>query len=632
MGRAVNAMPVNDAGEVLAVTQFLRLCVPFDQLDNEALAMAARAIRITYHRQSTRIDFHQQAGTNLPGSDKLYIVRSGAVEIRSANDALIDRIDAGGCFGYAMLLTGHATGNHAVMLEDSLLYQIDNDTFQALRRHSRDFDQFFTQALAKRTRSKVTDGHWQHQLSDLISHLINQAPVTASPSLSAREAAQLMTINRVSSLMILDDNQLLGIVTDRDLRSRLVAGGLTHEVKLAQIMTPNPLTIASDQAVFEALLIMARHNIHHLPVVQEEKIVGLVTTSDIVKRIHLDPVYLIKEIHRQNTVTALQSVAEKIPPLISNLIARGIRAGEIGQLVTVLTDAITTQLISQFMQQLGEAPVPFVWLAFGSQGRQEQSALSDQDNGLLLADDIELTDVDYFRALAEYVCTGLNACGYRFCPGDVMAKNAKWRLTLAQWQQCFQRWIEQPDSTALMHASIFFDMRAVYGKVELLHQLQDNVLQKSTANSLFLACLTQNAVSNTTPLGLFRQFVVERNGDHKNTFDIKLKGILPITDIARIYALASGKREINTSRRLASVVDSKDLTREDSHTLLDAYEFLSHLRLQHQGRQLAKGQAADNYLRPDEFSDLTRVQLKDAFAVINTAQAALKMKFTGRYF
>jgi CBS domain-containing protein len=297
-------------------------------------------------------------------------------------------------------------------------------------------------------------------------------------------------------------------------------------------------------------------------------------------------------------------------------------------LLTTVTDALTRQLIKQGLKTLGDAPVPFAWLAFGSQGRKDQTAISDQDNGLLLSDAVTGDDDEYFKALAKYVNDGLDVCGYCYCPGGVMASTERWRQPLDQWKREFLNWIHQPSPKALMHASIFFDMRCIYGETALFQQLQETVCSAAKGNDIFLASLTANALNLTPPMGFFKHFVVGRSGEHKNTFDMKLRGIMPINDIARIYALSVGSQHIHTLDRLQDAVKSKLLTLKDSRNLIDAHEFISRLRLEHQGECLRLGQKPNNHLDPTTLSSLSRHQLKDAFAVVANAQSALRMKFT----
>ena len=609
--------------EVAAVRDFLQSCTPFDLLPVDQLEYAAGRIQIAYYREGSDTEVLDYS------SPKLYIVRTGAFEVRDEEGQLLDRVDEGGYFGYPSLLTGDAISSRAVVIEDGLLYQLDQEAFQVLRSGSRDFDRFFNQAHAQRLRRAVRFREQNYQLSQRIGDLPSKQPVIALATEIVTDVAARMTRERVSSVMVVDDTEkLCGLVTDRDLRAKVLAEGLSGDTRIADIMTTEVISVAAESLVFEAMMLMTDNNIHHLPVTDSGKPTGMVTATDLVRSNKSDPVFLISEIGRQSNTEGLVSVSRDIPELLRSLIQAEASANQIGRLLTTVTDALTRQLIEQALTKLGEPPVPFCWLAFGSQGRQDQTAISDQDNGLLISDAATRADSEYFKNLARYVNDGLDKCGYMYCPGDVMASNEQWRQPLVSWKKHFLGWINQPSSKALMHASIFFDMRAIYGDKQLFDELQKTVCRAAAGNQIFLANLTANALNLTPPMGFFKHLVLERSGEHKHTFDMKLRGIMPINDLARIYALSMGSEENHTLDRLREATDQKLMTLKDSRNLIDAHEFISRLRLEHQGELLKLGKKPDNHLDPSTLSPLSRQQLREAFMVVADAQSAMRLKFT----
>jgi CBS domain-containing protein len=453
--------------------------------------------------------------------------------------------------------------------------------------------------------------------------------IHAARDASIRDAARLMKKHRVSSLLIIDHGRLAGILTDRDLRERVLAEGISDTTAIEQVMTHDPLCIDAGGRLHDAQIKMMSEGIHHLPVTKADQPVGIITLSDILRANNTEPLSLIQSINRSDNVDALKEAAKGLPALIVELVERDTRAMEVGRIVTAVSDSITKRLLLLAQSRYGEPPCDYAWLGFGSQARQEQVIGSDQDNGLLLPDGTTDEDKAYFRDFTDFVNTGLDQCGMPCCPGDIMARNDKWRLTLQGWKDCFARWIQQPSPKAIMHASIFFDMRHIAGRAELTGSLHRYVLDRAKNNTIFQAYMCDNALFHSPPLGFFKTFVLESDGDHNRMLDLKKRGTIPVVDIARNFALSVGLPAMNTIERLEGIVDSGTMSAEMSSSLIDAHEFIAGLRLEDQGRKYMAGQAVDNYLDPSRLSPLLRHQLKDAFAVVREAQAAMKARFGG---
>lgn len=414
-----------DESELLPIRSFLQQTVPFDELPQPLLEQCCRAIGIGYYSKSMKAVPLDSA------NPMLYIVRSGAFEVRDAEGELLDRLGEGDCFGFPSLLSGEEISNKVLILEDGLVYHVPPALFDTLRLECRSFDRFFNRAYAKRLRHQGRFRARDLTTTSRISTLMTHEPVSVDHRLCITDAAKLMRKHRVSSVLVLDNHKLVGILTDRDLRNRVLAEGLTGNEAVFQAMTRQPVYIDAQALVFEAMLLMSEHNIHHLPVMEREQPVGMITSTDILRSQASQPLLLIGEIERQKDLQSLIGVSRQIPLLLQNLISADARAEEIGRVLTSVTDALTRRLIQLNQALLGEAPMAFCWLAFGSQGRQDQAACSDQDNGLLLAEEPDEHARGYFQALAKGVCAGLNECGYVYCPGDIMAQNPNWCLSLA---------------------------------------------------------------------------------------------------------------------------------------------------------------------------------------------------------
>lgn len=614
------------------IRNFLSRHHPFDLLPPGALGEVASAVTVAEVPRGTLL--------MRPGepANTLFVVRRGAVETRTVEGQLLARLGEGDVFGVRAILRGGKAVNRSEAIEDSRLYCLPAAVFQKLRAEHPTFAYFFATIDGSRPKDP-SDGPFGTRSLDVLTRrvgdLLARGAVTLDAASTVADAARLMRRERVSSVLVTEAGRLAGIFTDRDLRSRVVAEELPYATPVADAMTPNPLRVrASDQA-FDALLMMSRHNIHHLPVVADdgEALKGCLTGSALIESHTASPLFVARGIHGCGSVEELRDIVATIPGLVNRMAEAGGTAEAIGRVTAILTDAVTTRLIALAEAALGPPPVPYAWLAAGSQGRQEQTALSDQDNALLLDDSFSAAvHGTYFENLARTVCDGLNACGYVYCPGEMMAMNANWRLTLSQWKETFRRWIDQPEPKALMLLSVFFDLRPVHGPADLFDVLQTTILERTAKNRIFQAHMARNALTHEPPIGFFRNFVLVRGGDHHHTLDLKHRGVAPIIDLARVYALAAGVRPVNTFDRLAAAADAGTLSRDGVQDLTDALEFVALTRLRHQARMIREGQKADNFLAPEELSGFERNHLKAAFAVVKTMQGSMANTYqAGRF-
>ncbi|HPE78953.1 MAG TPA: putative nucleotidyltransferase substrate binding domain-containing protein [Gammaproteobacteria bacterium] len=609
--------------ELIEIRQFLEQRSPFNYLGQELLDQLPKDIEIRYLRRGGRFP---------PKEGFLYVVRSGAIKILDSSGELCEKLAEGDIYSVTCQLVNLSQCDHGEAVEDTLLYMLSCDRLKALCRESKSFGEHFSATVKDRLRAAVTttqesDDPAVAAMMVEIGSLIRKDPITIEAGTSIRATAALMSNRDVSSVMILNDGKLVGLVTDRDLRKRCVAIGLTGNEPIDQIMTPDPKTIDASTLTAQALMTMTRMRFHHLPVMQHGKLVGMVTATDLANHQSANSAYLAADVRKAKSVTDLVEVSKRLPSLHLHLANASVTARHIGEAVSCLTDSITGRLLEMAEAKLGPPPVPYVWMAGGSQARHEQSSHSDQDNALLLSDEVKPEHDEYFSALARFVSDGLAECGFVYCPGDAMATNPQWRKPLKVWMGYFDRWIQSPEPKSVMLSSIFFDLRPVKGRIELFTPLQQNILKKSQENRIFLAYMMANAMSHRPPLGFFRQFVLERGGEHDDTLDLKHRGIVPITDMARVLALSLGKEPVNTVERLRACAGTNVLSADMAENLEDALEFIASLRIQHQAQQIKRGQKADNYVPPGELSELEREHLKHAFRVIQTMQESMVKRF-----
>lgn len=607
--------------EIPEITQFLRALPGFDSLDDVAIAKCARGIDIAYYRRGDDI--------LTIGSENhfLHIVRSGAVELRDEGGEMMTRLAERECFGFPSLMNNAPARHHSVALEDALVYHLSGEAFAEARRASEDFDTWFIRALSDRLTMRPAPPTFRGANGESVRRLIGRPPVSMPVSSSIREVAKEMVEKRVSAMLITDDTGLAGIVTDRDIRERVVAAGVPTDRPVTEVMSASPIMLDGEAHAYEAAMVMMQNHVHHLPITLEGELAGMVSRSDFMRLETEHPLYLVGDIGRQTTPEGIVEVCRRLPGLITGQIEMDANGEQLGKFITMITDAVTRQLLVIAESRHGPPPCDYAWVAMGSQGRFEQSAKSDQDNALVLSDKATAEDDAYFAALAGIVNDGLDACGYVYCPGDVMASNPKWRQPLEKWKQYFRRWITVPEQKALMHANIFFDLRCVAGNAVLVDELKRSVRDDARKNEIFLSLMAKNAMDYQPPLGFFRQFVLERSGDHKNTLNLKLHGIMPIVEIARIRSLAAGELRVSTRNRLRAAARAKEITEADAANLIDALDFIEKLRIEHQSRQLQAGNSPDNHLSPKELSPLVRQNLKSAFSQIRVSQSALLHRF-----
>lgn len=615
------------APELADIRDFLAGHHPFDLLPEPELVALVRRLTIRYLKRG--------AVLMAPGErvEHLTIVRSGALETHDPDGALLAHVGEGDAAGVRALLRGGLAVNRIAAIEDTLIYQMPAAEFQRLREAHPGVAYFFAPQGGERLRGAMAAAGGGDQMgltSRRVADLVRREPVLAPPEMTVAEAAARMRREGISSLLIVEAGRLVGILTDRDLRNRVLAEGRSPQTPLAAVMTAAPLTVPATAFLFEALMLLTRHGIHHMPVVRGDVPVGVVTSTDLLRTQTRSIVYVAGDIQKRDGAAGIREALAPLPSVVLDLVEGGAGAYAIGHAVTALADSATQRLIQLAEAELGPPPVPYAWMALGSQGRNEQTARSDQDNALLIADDFD-PEIHgaWFEALAQRVCDGLNTAGFVWCPGGIMAKNDRWRQTLSTWKRIFAGWIDRPEPEALMYASVFFDLRAVHGRAELLEDLQAEVLTRAKGSRLFLGHLTGNALTHQPPLGLFRNLVLIGSGEHRKTLDLKHSGIVPVVDLARIYALDAGLPPVNTRDRLEAGQQAGRISEGGARDLIDALDFLSLIRLRHQARQIREGRPADNFLAPDELSAFERGHLKDAFSVVKAMQSAAVAAYRG---
>lgn len=619
--------------ELSEITTFIQNIPPFDSLPKQILANLVRELSINYVRKGESLP---PKGINEP---RLYILRKGAVSCLSVKGELISRLgesDLCDAFYHSDSLPSNKDfdGNAQTVKtdEDSLIYSVDVTVIKEIGERFPSVSDFFSQNSALRLKNKMTQVNEEAILSSTlmntsVSNFYHSPVASICASKTIQEAAIQMNDQGYSCLVVIQEKTPVGIVTDKDIRRRCVAEGLPITEAISTIMSDNMSTIDIKSNAYDALMTMTAKHIHHLPVTKYGELVGMVTVTDLINNEGHNAINLSSIIHKANTVDELKKISLLLPKLQIRLAKLGSSADHVGKSVSAITMAFTKRLIEMAEYKYGQAPVPYAWLAAGSQARQEQLAHSDQDNAIIICDSMKPYDDAWFEQLAHFVCDGLAECGFIYCPGNIMGTNPKWRQPKKVWHKYFTSWVETPSPKALLNSSVFFDLETIYGDASLLDEVRKKLLEKTQKNTLFIAHLSKNALNLRPPLGFFRDFVLRQSGKHRATLDLKHNGIAPVVDLARIYALAEGISAVNTIERIQQAAGTRSLTKASAENLIDAYEFLGMLRVEHQAKALMVGESADNYLSPKEISKLEREHLKDAFKVIKTLQDARQSNY-----
>ncbi len=614
--------------EIDDITAFLAATVPFDALGTPAQQSLARSVTVRYAKRGTEVLTVGDANAHL------YIVRSGAVELKELGASLTARLGEGYCFAYPSLLRDGMIRNGVTAIEDTLLYLIPEMVFHDLRETVPAVRQFFAGAEAERLRAALTASTSNGGIvsgMQTLETLIRRAAVCCARETPLQAAAATMVTESVSSLLVTEDDLLVGIITDRDLRARAVAASLPYDTPVSAIMTPNPVTVPSGMNVMDALLLMSERELHHLPVTDGAgRPLGLVSANDILAAQAVGAVPIGKTVRKADGVTAIKQSLTRMPQMVVNLVDAGVDGAQIAGQVASIGYVVHRRIIQLAEAALGPAPIPYCYLVFGSLARRDQTLKTDQDNGLLLDDSYdEAAHGAYFRALSERVSANLDACGFDFCGGDIMAQNPKWRQPLAGWKAVFEDWIRAPEPKALMHASIFFDSAPLYGEERLHKALLDHIVPLASGRELFLAHMVQNALTSQVPIGFFRRFVLTSDKNHEDRLDIKKNGLVPLVDIIRVYALKYSVQAPGFEDRVRALGETSPLATGDLQEMRDAWHFLMTIRLEHQARQIRRGATPDNMIAPQHLSTFEREHLRDAFSLIKTHQGGLSRALAG---
>lgn len=624
----------NDGARVLL--EFLQKLWFFSCYDSEALEKLTRNSLLGFYPKGTVI---LQQGVSSP--DRLLLVERGALKLYRQDSAdqqvLSDLRGEGGLVGVDSILTGSKASHSVEAVEDTFCFLIDKGRFLEFAKENPTFAEQYYRGLSRnlvgQTYCQLRSEVLRDSLSDefrlacaCVGDTVRRDPIVIDSSETINCAARLMTISDVDVLLVKDSgNSIVGVISDRDLRTRVVAERLDYDQPVAAIMSRPVIFMDAADSCLDAVMRMLKNDIHHLVVKKGSETVGVISALDILASQEISPLFLMEEIDRQTRIESLYGLGKRIPQLIRNLVEVGAKAHDITRIVSILNDHLIGRILALLQEELGQPPVPFAWMVMGSEGRMEQTLRTDQDNAIIYEDpgpSWETTKAAklYFRSLGNQITPHLVECGFPLCKGGYMASKSVWRKPFSVWTGYFNEWMSTADQYVMLNAKIFLDFRCGFGDETLTERLRDYVMDQAAKNRFFINHLSKDSLIIKPPLSFLRNFIVERDEEHRNRLDIKMRGLVPVVDFARATALKCGIRETNTTARLKALSEEPSFDTELCNEVLSAYEFLMQLRLVHQLHMIQQGQEPDNFVDPADLSDLEKQTLKGAFGIINRMQ------------
>jgi len=624
------------------ILEFLRKTLPFNELDAGVLDDLSRRWIIDYSPRGTLV-FRQ----DVTEVSHLYLVQKGGVRIYSsdgdAGETLKDYCGEGASLGAVNLLRGHKAEANVEAVEDTYFFLLEKSDFLALLENSPRLTPFYLQrfpdehvAAAYATlRCERILPRKQESLflvNTKVQAIIRHAPEMIASSATVQETAARMAELGIGSLLVRSPaGTLAGIVTDQDLRTRVVAEGLDHSASVEQIMASPVHTIPAHALCFDALLCMMKQNVNHLVVESRKQVIGVVTANDIMVYQGTWPIYLFRQVAAQRRIEGLYDLAKKVPMAVRTLIMEGAKGTDPARVLTLLNDSILERLLDLLCDEFGPPPAPFCWLTFNRDGRREQAFRTEQHNALIYRDlkdkrQIEVAE-DYFGSFAVQACNHLLACGFPRGKREITASNPRWRKPYSVWEAYFEEWLAAPGPRDAYNSALFFDFRAAYGDTRMSLRLRRRLTDQALRQHAFLRHLATECLRQWPPLAFFRDLVVYRDGEQRNRLDLEKGCLGPVVDFARLMALKYGIEETNTVARLRSLSRHGHISPEICADVLEAYEFATQMQLVHQLEQVEDGLPIDGYIDPADLSSLEMKTLKDSFEVLKGLREIIRLEF-----
>ena len=624
------------------VADFLRRYPPFNELTQKDLITLSEAAEIRYRAKGAFIFKEGE-----PAHDCFYVIHRGAVALRKDQGGeIVDICDEGDLFGLRPLMAGENYKLEAVSQEDCILYTIPIFAFRPLIQRYEEVGNFVIESFASNTRnpyarqsSNATPGILSGPISarpdtpftEILPIHPRKDLVYCTPETPARAVATLMTENNVGSVLVLRDGLPEGIITDKDLRNKIVTGAHPIEAPASEIMTSPVITYPAKMTITRAQLAMMKNGIGHLCLTEDgtpdTPVVGVLSKYDLMLALGNSPEVLLRAIKRTRKIKRLKPIRSRVEYLLKGYLENNIPMSITMKLIAELNDACIKRVIELSLRKQGKPPVSFAWLAMGSQGRGEQLLHTDQDNALVFEDvpeEAAAEVADYFLQLAKRVNRGLKSIGYDYCPAEMMASNPSWCKPLSEWKATVTGWIHNPGKEEVLLSSIFFDFNYTFGNRKLVVALSDHIFSNADKYPMFYYHLASGALQNPSPTGFFRQFLVEQDGKHKDFFDLKRRVLMPFTDAARVLILSHKVRSINnTAERFEKLAELEENNRE----FFLSCSYATKALLKFRTKQGLLHSDSGRFIALDTLTKEEKIKLKRTFKILKELQELIAIRF-----
>lgn len=616
---------------VINVSAFLMHIDPFDKLPEHIVHSLASTVVIKYLDKNEIITF-----SSLCTERYLYLIRSGVIEQRSDTGELKARLGVEDQFGFTFLapLSQTEDGYQAHALEGTLLYLIPHKNMVEISEQHPEIANYFAAHATQRLQGANLAAVQKEDKSLFfrnVSEVASEHITLASDTTSIIEVARQMSGDNPSSCaVVIKDDAVVGLITDRDMTRSVVAENVDITGPISEVMRGSPILIDGDAKVIQAISLMLQYNIRCLPVTKDNRVVGLLTTTHLVHNHKTQSLFLIEKIKYATTTEELVSLRSEKETIFQALVESGVSAEIQGHVMSMIMDAFTRRLIQLTEMLLGPPPCDYAWLVAGSHARCEVHLLSDQDSAIVTADEVTGSQMAYFMQLAMKVCNGLDACGYPLCSGKYMAATPEWCQPLSRWHEYYRKWVSSPEYNRLLSISVFLEVRAIYGNTDFVDQLHASMHRQIQSNPRFLPTLVRDAVNTQPPLSIFNNLVLSKSGEHSNTLNIKKYALNLIIDLARIFSLAAGGSLTGTEERFRYAVSKGTLSQDSCDSIIEAFRFITQVRFRHQLNATKLGVEPNNHIDPKLISSFERKHLKEAFKIVAKLQEVAQIKFASK--